>query len=44
MSEKDDLKDIPPLVPERDDVASHRSNKRAQSQEIVRPSYYTRKV
>jgi chromosome segregation ATPase len=44
MSEKDDLKDIPPLVPERDDVASHRSNKRAQNQEIVRPSYYTRKV
>ena len=44
MSEKDDLKNIPPLVPERDDVASHRSNKRAQSQEIVRPSYYTRKV
>ena len=44
MSKKDDLKDIPPLVPERDDVASHRSNKRAQSQEIVRPSYYTRKV
>ena len=44
MSEKDDLKDIPPLVPERDDVASHRSNKRAQSQEIVRPSYYTQKV
>ena len=44
MSKKDDLKDIPPLVPERDDVASHRSNKRAQSQEIVRPSYYTQKV
>ena len=44
MSEKDDLKNIPPLVPERDDVDSHLTNKRAQSQEIVRPSYYTQKV
>lgn len=40
----DDLKDIPPMVPERDDVDSHLSNKMAQSQEIVRPSYYTQKV
>ena len=44
MSEKDDLQNIPPLVPERDDVDSHLTNKRAQSQEIVRPSYYTQKV
>jgi hypothetical protein len=40
----DGLKDIPPMVPERDDVDSHLSDKRAQSQEIVRPSYYTQKV
>ena len=44
MNKKDDLQDIPPLLPERDDVASHMSNKKAQSQEIVRPGYYTERV
>ena len=44
MDENDDLKDIPPMVPDRDDVDSHISNKRSQNQEIVRPSYYTQKV
>ena len=44
MNKDDDLNDIPPLVPEMDDVASHLSDKRAQNQEIVRPNYYTEKV
>lgn len=44
MNDQDDLQDIPPMVPERDDVDSHLSNKKSQSQEIVRPSYYTEKV
>ena len=44
MNDKNELGDIPPLVPEREDVASHLSDKRAQSQEIVRPSYYTERV
>ncbi len=44
MNKDDDLNDIPPLVPERDDVASHLNDKRAQNQEIVRPNYYTEKV
>ena len=44
MSNSDDLRDIPPLVPDRDDVDSHLSNKRAQGNDIVRPSYYTQSV
>ena len=44
MNRNDDLNDIPPLVPEREDVASHLSDKRAQNQEIVRPSFYTERV
>ena len=44
MNNNDDLNDIPPLIPEREDVASHLSDKRAQSQEIVRPGYYKEKV
>ena len=44
MKEKNELGDLPPLVPERDDVASHLNDKRAQNQEIVRPNYYTEKV
>ncbi|HAJ75797.1 MAG TPA: hypothetical protein DCM64_05030 [Gammaproteobacteria bacterium] len=44
MSENEDLTNIPPMVPERDDVDSHLSNKRSQSQDILRPSYYTQKV
>ena len=44
MGENDELTDIPPMVPERDDVDSHLSNKRARSQEIVRPGYPTGKI
>ena len=44
MTDDKDLKDIPPMIPEKDDVASHITNKKAQSQEIVRPNYYTEKV
>ena len=44
MNDHDELNDIPPMVPERDDVDTHLSNKKAQSQEIVRPNYYTQKV
>ena len=44
MTDDKDLNDIPPMIPEKDDVASHITNKKAQSQEIVRPNYYTEKV
>ena len=44
MRDNDDLTDIPPLVPDRDDVNTHRSNKRAQSREIVRPTRSTTTV
>ena len=44
MRDNHDLGDIPPIVPDRDDVDTHRSNKRAQEQDIVRPSYYGEKV
>ena len=44
MNKNDDLNDIPPLIPEREDVASHLSDKKAQSQEIVSPGYYGEKV
>ena len=44
MTDDKDLNDIPPMIPEKDDVASHMTNKKAQSQEIVRPNYYTEKV
>ena len=44
MSNSDDLQDIPPLVPDRDDVDSHISNKRAQGQDIVRPGSYTQAI
>jgi chromosome segregation ATPase len=39
MSDNDDLSNIPPMVPDRDDVDTHLSNRRSQAQEIVRPSY-----
>ncbi len=44
MKENDDLGKIPPMVPDRDDVDSHLSNRRAQGQDIVRPGYYAEKV
>ena len=42
--EADDLHDIPPLVPDRDDVDTHLRNKRAQRQQIVRPGQQPRVV
>lgn len=39
MRDKDDLGNIPPLVPDRDDVSSHQSNRRAQSRDIVPASH-----
>jgi len=44
MTDSHDLGNIPPIVPDRDDVDTHRSNKRAQGQDIVRPGYYAEKV
>jgi|TARA_B110000305_G_scaffold68915_1_gene77343 chromosome segregation ATPase len=44
MTKNHDLGSIPPIVPDRDDVDTHRSNKRAQGQDIVRPGYYAEKV
>ena len=44
MTDNHDLGNIPPIVPDRDDVDTHRSNKRAQGQDIVRPGYYAEKV
>jgi septation ring formation regulator EzrA len=34
-----DLSDIPPMIPELDDVDTHRSGRRAQGQDIVSASY-----
>tara|TARA_B110000858_G_scaffold179560_1_gene216325 strand:- start:201 stop:998 length:798 start_codon:yes stop_codon:yes gene_type:complete len=44
MRDNHDLGNIPPIIPDRDDVDTHRSNKRAQGQDIVRPGYYAEKV
>jgi chromosome segregation ATPase len=44
MRENDDLGKIPPIVPDRDDVDTHRSNKRAQGRDIVRPGKYAETV
>lgn len=44
MSKSDELGNIPPIVPDRDDVNSHLSNRRAQGQDIVRSRYPTEKV
>jgi len=44
MSENDELTSIPPMVPERDHMDSHRSNRRAQGQEIVQPGYHSGKL
>lgn len=40
----DDLGKLPPMVPDRDDVDSHISNRRGQDNDIVRPGYYAEKV
>ena len=39
MRENKDIGKIPPIVPDRDDVDTHRSNKRAQGRDIVRSNY-----
>ena len=44
MDNSDELKDIPPMIPDRDDVDSHLSNRRSQKDEIVRPNYYAERV
>ena len=38
IGDNDDLGRLPPMVPERDDVDSHLSNRRAQAQDIVMPA------
>lgn len=40
MRENDELGKIPPIVPDRDDVDTHRSNKRAQGRDIVRSNFH----
>ena len=44
MTHDDELGSIPPIVPDRDDVDSHHTNKRSQGQEIVRPTHQAQKV
>lgn len=44
MRDSDDLKDLPPIVPSRDDLDTHRDTRKGQAQQIVRPGYYTEKV
>lgn len=44
MKEKDELSNIPPLVPDRDDLVSHLSNKRSSQQDIVRSGYRAKTV
>lgn len=44
MRENDDLGNIPPIVPDRDDVDTHLSNKRSQGRDILRPGYSAEKV
>lgn len=39
MRDKDELSNIPPMVPDRDDVDSYMTSKRAQGREIVRPTH-----
>ncbi len=41
---EDDLGKLPPMVPDRDDVDTHISNRRAQGNDIVRPNFYGEKV
>ena len=39
MRDSDELTNIPPIVPSRDDVSSHEQARRGQSQDIVRPTH-----
>ncbi|MCB1672620.1 MAG: hypothetical protein R3F41_03705 [Gammaproteobacteria bacterium] len=43
MRDSDDLNDIPPIVPSRDDVTTHQQSRLGQSREIVRPAYAVEK-
>ncbi len=40
MRDSEELTDIPPIIPTRDDVASHQQSRKGQAQDIVRPNYY----
>lgn len=44
MRDSDELTNIPPIVPSRDDVATHQESRRGQGQEIVRPALAQQKV
>lgn len=44
MRDNDELKDIPSIVPSREDRDGHKHTRKLQAQEIVRPGYYTEKV
>jgi chromosome segregation ATPase len=44
MRDNEDLSNIPPMVPDRDDVDTHLSNRRSQDQDIVGPSFSAVKV
>ncbi|MEZ5491424.1 MAG: hypothetical protein R3F50_14045 [Gammaproteobacteria bacterium] len=44
MRDSDDLKNIPPIVPSRDDVATHQQARRGQSRDIVRPPHSVEKL
>jgi len=44
LDKSDELQNIPPMIPDRDDVDSHLNNRRSQKDEIVRPSYYTERT
>ena len=40
----DDLSNIPPMIPDRDEVEGRQQARRQQGQDIVTPRYYTEKV
>lgn len=44
MNERDDLSEIPSMVPDRDHMDTHRGNQRAREQEIAAPGYYRARV
>jgi chromosome segregation ATPase len=44
MKEQDDIHELPSIVPSREDRASHKHNRKLQTQEIVKPGYYTEKI
>ena len=44
MSENDDMNEIPSMVPDRDHMDTHLSNRRAKEQEIAPPGYYRARV